>query len=360
MDQNPSGSVRADQPDRAVPASPTIQCQRERRPLLVRWLAKAAVILASGYVLFFFSERVFWSFPRPNDSLGDLVVTWLVYSLLGWILLIAVRRYRIASFLPLFLAGAVYGWVAEGVVVDTLYGGPGNPFPLSISFTGLSWHALFSVGVGWYLLPKAMIAQKPTTAILTSSAIGLCWGLWAAWWPNELGQGDNTSLTSFAVHALACSLLFIGSWGLLGKARSDWFRPGRLETVVLWGLVALIFLFARIPARPSAALILPPLLLLAAIGLRRSAGNEDRSDLLDDFLGRIRLPNVFVLVLIPLAAIATFAPFRLLGIYPATNIVLYVITMPLGFWFFVRAIWSRSTQVMREERLCDSNQEIVT
>jgi hypothetical protein len=180
VEQDPSGSTRADQPDCVVPASTATECQGEGRPLLARWLAKAAVVLANGYVLFFFSERVFWSFPRPNDSLGDLLMTWLVYSLLGWILLILVRRYRIASFLPLFLAGAVYGWVAEGVVVDTLYGGPGNPFPLSVSFTGLSWHALISVGAGWYLLPKAMTARKPTRTILMSLAIGLCWGLRAA------------------------------------------------------------------------------------------------------------------------------------------------------------------------------------
>ena len=46
-----------------------IECEGERKRLFVRWSAKAAVILANGYALFFFSERVFWSFPRPNNSL---------------------------------------------------------------------------------------------------------------------------------------------------------------------------------------------------------------------------------------------------------------------------------------------------
>ena len=36
--------------------------------MIQRQLRKAAVILANGYILFFFSERVFWSFWRPGDT----------------------------------------------------------------------------------------------------------------------------------------------------------------------------------------------------------------------------------------------------------------------------------------------------
>jgi hypothetical protein len=350
VEQNPSGSKDAEQAGRVDAALPAPELHNERTPLVIRWSVKAAVLLANGYVLFFFSERVFWSFPRPNDSLPDWLLTWLAYTLLGWIVLILVRTYRIDSFLPLFLAGAVFGWTAEGVVVDTFYGGPDNPFPLSVSFTGLAWHALLSVGIGWYLLPKALTAPKPTRTILTSLAIGLGWGLWAAWWPNELGQGDNTSLASFAGHALACSLLFLGSWGVLGRVRSDAFQVGQAEAGFLFGLAALLFLSARVPARPLAAWSLPALLLLAAIGLRRSAGHADRRDLLDECLGRIHAANVVALALIPLTAIAVYAPFRLLGFYPATNVVLYLATTPLGFWFFLRALWPRRGRAMREEQ----------
>ena len=55
------------------------------------WAKKIAVILATGYVLFFYSERVFWSFLRPGDKFLDLVLGWLVYSLLGWVFLLLVR-----------------------------------------------------------------------------------------------------------------------------------------------------------------------------------------------------------------------------------------------------------------------------
>ena len=128
--------------------------------MIQRQLRKAAVILANGYILFFFSERVFWSFWRPGDTLPEFLITWIAYCLLGWIFLDLVRRFKVASFPPLFLCGAVFGWVGEGVVVDTLYGNPTNPFPLSISFTGLAWHALLSVGVGWYLIGRALTEEK--------------------------------------------------------------------------------------------------------------------------------------------------------------------------------------------------------
>ena len=45
------------------------------------------------------------------------------------------------------------------------------------------------------------------------------------------------------------------------------------------------------------------------------------------------------LVLIPLAAIAVNAVCRTLNLLVPTNLVLYVITMPLGFWFFFRSLW---------------------
>jgi len=56
-------------------------------------------------------------------------------------------------------------------------------------------------------------------------------------------------------------------------------------------------------------------------------------------LGRNRLLNVMTLVLIPVSAIAVYTLFRSLKLHVPTNVVVYVITMPLGFWFFFRSLW---------------------
>jgi len=303
-------------------------------------LRKAAVVLANGYILFFFSERVFWSFWRPGDSLSEFLVTWIAYCLLGWIFLDLVRRFRVASFSPLFLAGAVYGWVGEGVVVDTLYGKATNPFPLSISFTGLAWHALLTVGVGWHLIGNALTKERATRTALISLSVGVGWGLWAVWWPAELGKKVDTSVIAFANHTLVCSIPFLLSWLILELARPDWFQTGKVATFVLWGLVVAIFVAARVPSRPSTALILPTLLLLSAVGLRRNARREQRRDVLDEILGGIRFRNVLVLILIPVSAIVVYAVFRTVNLLVPTNVVLYVITMPLGFLFFFQSLWA--------------------
>ncbi len=300
---------------------------------------KAAVVLANGYILFFLSERVFWSFWRPGDNPNEFLITWLAYSLMGWIFLDLVRRFRVASFPPLFLCGAVFGWVGEGIVVDTMYGDPTNPFPLSLSWTGLAWHALLTVGVGWFLVGKALTDEQPTKSALLSVAIGLGWGLWAVWWPTELGKDVDPSVRGFASHTIVCFLPYLIAWLVLGMARPEWFRVGKVATVLLWGLAAFLFAAARVPTRPVAAFTLPPLLAVCGIALRRNARNEQAPDVLDEILGRIRSRNVLVLLLIPAAAVAVYAIFHGLGLAPSTNILLFVITMPLGFWFFGQSLW---------------------
>ena len=307
--------------------------------MLLRLFRKTGIILANGYILFFFSERVFWSFWRPADTLAEFLITWFAYCLLGWLFLDLVKRFKVASFSPLFLCGSIFGWVDEGVVVDTLYGNSTNPLPLSISFTGLSWHALLSVVVGWYVIGKVLTEEKPTRTALISLAVGIGWGLWAVWWPAELGEGANTSVWGFASHALPCSILFLLAWFVFGLSRPDSFQCSRVAALVLWGLVLALFLAARVPTRPYTSLILPPLLAVCFIGLRRNARVEKRADVLDAMLGRIRIRNLVILFLSPVTAIAVYASFRSLKLHVPTNVVLYVITMPLGFWFFFRSLW---------------------
>lgn len=302
------------------------------------WAQKITVVLATGYILFFYSERVFWCFLRPGDKLTDLGLGWLVYSLLAWVFLLLVRHFRIAAFPALFLAGAIFGWLDEGVVVDTLYGNATNPFPASISFTGLAWHALLSVGVGWYWQGRVLTAANPSRIVAFSAAVGLGWGLWAAWWPAELGRA-STSLAAFGGHAVVCSVLLILSWIVLSFGRSDWFRPAKWEMPVLFGVVALFFLGIRLPATPRSALILPPLLFACACGLNRNRIREERPDLVDTFVGHIRTRFCLLLFLVPVTAIAVYAPLAVWGWKLPTNWLLYVTTMPLGFFFLIRSLW---------------------
>jgi hypothetical protein len=47
--------------------------------MMLRLFRKTAIVLANGYILFFFSERVFWSFWRTGDTLTEFLITWFAY-----------------------------------------------------------------------------------------------------------------------------------------------------------------------------------------------------------------------------------------------------------------------------------------
>ena len=347
----PLARSEADQPEQAVPAFSATERQGEPRPLLVRWLAKAAVILANGYVLFFFSERVFWSFPRPERqpgrSIGDLA------GLQSPRMDPLDPRETVSDCLfPAALPGR------SGLRLDRGRSGCGHPLRRSgqsVSFVGLFHRAVLACPAE----RRGRLVSAPQGTDGTAGQPRRFCSRWRLASVGDCGQrGGRTSWGNRATRrwrvspAMRWRARFSSSdrgdfWderGPIGSRLGDW-RPA---SCLGWWPSS--FFCARVPARPSAALILPPLLLLAAIGLRRSAGSEDQRDLLDEFLGRIRLSNAFALVLIPLTAIATYAPFRLLGLYPATNVVLYLVTMPLGFWFFFRALWTCIGQGMRTKR----------
>jgi hypothetical protein len=130
---------------------------------------------------------------------------------------------------------------------------------------------------------------------------------------------------------------FRSFWLALGIAGSAWFRPAKLEMPVLLSLVALFFVGVRIPATHRSALILPPLLLVCAYGLRRNQSQEERPDLLEAVLGHIRPRSCLPLLFMPLTAIV-YAPVPVWGLTLPTNWVLYVITMPLGFFCPFRSL----------------------
>ncbi len=178
------------------------------KPLLVRF----ALALATGYVLMYYSELVFWARFKPGDTLGGLAATWLFYSLAAYAFLSVLVFFRVHNLWGIFLAGALYGWLVEGVIVQTMY----DAFPWQISWTGLAWHALLSVLVGWYWMLKALRSHAPASAWLSSAAIGLFIGFWAiSWWVEE--PESITSIVDFAIFILAATILLAVGYSVIDR-----------------------------------------------------------------------------------------------------------------------------------------------
>lgn len=288
-----------------------------------------SLVLATGYIFVYFSEHLFWARTRPEDSLGNWLAAWIAYSLIAFIFLTLVTYFRVKNRWALFLSGAVFGWLAEGVVVQTAY----DMLPLSISFTGLAWHALITIWIGWYAVQKSLHAPASFLTLKRAAAIGLCSGLWAiTWWLEP--AGGVASLSEYTAFSLVTTFLVIVAYGLANWSASEPFTPNRWVTVIIVAVFILYFLFVAVPAAPIALIVLPVLLALAYFGLRHNRQQEADGALLEHFGGRVSMWRLLSLLALPVASISVYAFALFLNLHWHTNWILYLITTPLGFILF--------------------------
>jgi len=298
--------------------------------MITRIIKPLLGVLAAGYILFYYSELVFWARVKPADNLPEWISTWLVYSLLAFVFLTVVARFRVHTVWALFLAGAVFGWMTEGIIVQTAY----EDLPLSLSFTGLAWHALISVWVGWYAVRRALFSGLKATLLL-SATIGIGYGLWAISWWVEPGETPAPPL-EFARYALLSTLLLIPAYWLHDRTVPASFRPNRALEIAAGILFLLYFAFITVPAAaPWAAAILPVLLLLVYLALRRNQQRESRTPLHQCFSRTDQPWRYLGLLTLPLAAALVYAAAYALDIRWHSNWVLYLITTPAGFILFI-------------------------
>lgn len=300
------------------------------------WLRNTAVYLSGGFVLFFASERLFWSTFRAGDKLGELIVTWLLYSGLACVFVNVIARFQVGTTARMFLAGALYGWLTEGAVVGTLYGTEASaPFPLSIVWTGLSWHALISVLVCWHFLGRALRNEKPWPTLAWATGLGVFWGLWATFLWRETPP-EVSALGSFAAHAYICAALLMLSQLVLLKFPAVTIRPGWPGLVLaLLGLG--IFYSAQVKAlgwRPL--LVLPPLIgvVLGLLWGSRSRGVAAGELLVTSPLARRNLLGLLAMPSVALAVYGGQLAAETKGIAP---IHFYRVT---GFLSVAMLVWS--------------------
>jgi hypothetical protein len=297
--------------------------------MILRIIKQVLGVLVTGYILFYYSELVFWARIKPTDSLPEWTSTWLAYSLLAFVFLTIVARLQVHTIWALFLAGAVFGWMTEGIIVQTAY----EDLPLSLSFTGLAWHALISVWVGWYAVRRALYSGLRST-IFVAAAIGFVYGLWAISWWVEPGEVPAPPL-EFAQYTFVSTFLLIFAHWLYDRTVPAYFVPNRIVEIIAAILFLLYFAFVAVPAAPLAVVILPVLLLLIYLALRRNRQRETRPPLHTCFVRTDQIWRYLVLLLIPVAASIVYAAAYYAGVRWYTNWILYLISTPAGFILFV-------------------------
>jgi hypothetical protein len=304
-----------------------------------RALQNLLLALVNGFILFIFSERLFWSVWRPGDSIPDLIVTWLAYSTLAYLFLSTVWLFRVNNVWSVFLAGAVYGWLTEGGLIHTLYGTEESaPFPISISITALSWHALISVLVGWYATACAITTSRPRWLAVISTCVGVFWGCWATFLWKE-NPPVITPVAHFLSYAIGITILLAGAWWLDFRVGVTRFRPGWVGTILSLVILGTFYVqhVRRLGWMPL--VILPTVLSVALVPLWL---HRQRQACATAVMGnRPVRSNLWFLFLMPIAATVVYVAAKPLGLdqVPIASIVYYWITGPIGFAMLVIAIY---------------------
>jgi len=296
---------------------------------MVPVLRRLALALATGAVFVFFSETVFWGATGPDRmAMPQALATLAGYGLVAFVFLWLVERFRARTVWTVFLAGAVVGWLVEGVVVQTTY----EALPLSISFTGLAWHALLTVLVGWYWLGGALAAGDVRRAAVLSTAVGAFWGLWSISWLMQ--DEPAASAGRFALFAIGWTAALAIAFLVANALRGRPFTPTRIEL----GLVALVLGLAFVAtavAVPIALAVLPVLLGLAWLGLRAGARSEPPPEPRPE---PARPLAYAALGLIPAVAIPIYVAATELDLRVHTDWIVYVGTTLGGFVLFALSL----------------------
>ncbi len=299
------------------------------------WLTRFATALLTGYVFVFFSEISFWARPLDSVVWPGIIGNWLAYSLTAYVFLGIVGAARPQRWATVFLCGALFGWLVEGVLVATMYA----DLPLSISFTGLAWHALLTVGVGWYLIPRALRTSFWAVAGWCT-LVGACLGLWGMTWWFEVGA-QKIDLPTFATYFTVRTVVLGVAYVLLGRVAPAQMRLNWGEWGVLMACVVAWFALLTVPGVPFALFILPPCVALTVFALWRFA-RRDGPTAAPTAWSRVTGPfpvwRALGMLALPLAASTVYGLGVAFGMPFKSGILLYIITTPLGFFFFIRAI----------------------
>ncbi len=295
----------------------------------MKTLKNLGLVLCTGVIFVYFSEHLFWAHFREGDTPQGWLGTWAVYSLAAFLFLVILAYFRVKDKWALFLAGSIVGWLTEGVVVQTAY----EMLPLSISFTGLAWHALITVWVGWYALQKTLASGRVWTVVKLAGLIGLLQGLWAiTWWVEP--DGRVSPLPEYALFIFGTTALAVLAYRLTARWTPSPFRWNRWVLLSVIILFALWFFLVAVPAQPTALLVLPILLGLTFWGLQRNRLSEDEGSLLDSLPPLAPLRCYLALFALPAVSTLVYAFALWLDLRLHTNWVLYLITTPLGFILF--------------------------
>lgn len=223
--------------------------------------------LALGVIVVWAGENMFWFAPPPDLAPLGLFITVIAYSIACGVALSMVIWSGVGGLAAAFLGGAVMGYMAEGVIVGTIYQAPLWFFWV---WTPLAWHASISGGLV-FGIGRAGHVLGPRRMAMIWAALGVAAAFWAQYWPTEV-EGPMPGMGQLAVY-----LVGFGALVVLAHVVMD--RLGTLPrppNAVLWiaPAIALAVWLAQGVADPNPVRLLLPVTLAVVWWLMRRLGQR--------------------------------------------------------------------------------------
>lgn len=306
-------------------------------------------LFGSAIILMFFSEFLFVNEgmvallirelqENPMLAIGGLFMFSTYYALFTFPFLTLLSHYKVNTLLGLFLAGSIFGWATEALVVPAAY----ESIPYSFVWTSISWHPLIDVLIGWYLMRLVMRNRNVLWNLAMFAALGVFWAVWSTWyWGGEAGEiVEIISPSEFTLFAYTTGIFWILGMGVADNFGRQGFHPTKWE-VGLVSLVTLVFFtFTAWPYLPL-SLSLLPFIALTLFALHKGRGGDGKSTIAAN-LHETRPPwwKYILALLTPLTATLIYPwLFEVQLVFPTEDVVLMImlVAVVMFTWAIIRS-----------------------
>lgn len=243
--------------------------------MVIRVLRHVATLFGSALILMFFSEYFFLNEgpvqtiitqieTDPAQVVFGLLEFSLYYALFTYTLLLAIQYFDVRRLSDLFLAGALFGWATEAVIVPIAY----EAVPFSFIFPSVSWHALVDVMLGWYLVRRVTRMNRLWLSLGLFVILGVLWGSWATWLWGTAESSAPLTTDEFTDYVFVTGVLWIIGMILVDGFGTTHFRASRWESIIVMGITLFLFGAMAVPFLPF-SLGLVVLIGITLLALRR-------------------------------------------------------------------------------------------
>ena len=268
-----------------------------------------AFVFLSALLMVTASERVYWYVGGVTlESILGIAVFYMIPALAALWALGSGPSNRLHQ---VILAGAIFGFVVEGVLTTVVYEDGVLPVMAAL-FVG--WHGLLSVVAFWYCARRWLLERRRRPLAIGSAAVGLLWGFWSIVYTLPEASEDFEEGFAimepgeFAIYAFVVGLAFAVAHYVIGYVWPERFRPGKWGSR---GIVLLLLAYAAMAVLP--AVPWAPLKFVVLVGgslwlLRRSQqATTGEPSAIAALRGHVALRDVALLLIMPVVAAVTYS-----------------------------------------------------